>query len=89
MNLILVSYDLRKEGQNYDGLIKAIKSYVNWANPLKSVWLIKTPKTYLEVRDYLCNFLDANDGIITLDITNSPMSWNGIPLECDKWIKNK
>lgn len=38
MKNYLISYDLNQSGQNYDALIKAIKSYIHAVSVLKSVW---------------------------------------------------
>lgn len=39
----LISYDLINPGQNYPGLIEAIKNLGAWWHNLESVWIVNHP----------------------------------------------
>lgn len=87
METILISYDLRKPGRNYEDLYEHLKSYSTWAKPLESLWLIKTSYTPEEVRDRVRGHVDANDGLFVVDVTSKPAAWVGIPPKVSDWIK--
>jgi len=83
----IISYDLRNSGQNYEELLKRIKSYHSWARLGGSAYIILTDKTHVEIRDYLLEVLDENDklyvGIITV-----PAAWHGLGDEVSRWLQN-
>lgn len=45
----LISYDLKQPGRNYDDLYEAIKTLGDWWHCLESVWIVKSPKSPLEI----------------------------------------
>jgi hypothetical protein len=66
MPAYIISYDLKKPGQNYDELYKAIKSYGTWAKINESLWAVVTTSTAPQIRDKLSAHLDANDRIFVI-----------------------
>jgi len=86
MNRLLISYDLRAPGRNYEALIDYITNFPKWAKPLESVWVAKTNKSYDTVRDEMINLVDSNDKLLVVDITGCAAKWYNIPPE--NWIKN-
>lgn len=87
MQTILISYDLRKPGRNYENLYEYLKSYEKWAKPLESLWLIKTSLSPTDVRDIALEHIDTNDGLFVVDVTNRSTAWIGIPKKVSDWIK--
>lgn len=65
MSVLLISYDLKKPGRNYEPLYKAIKEY-NYCQVLDSAWLIDTTETTGQVRDSLKGSVDANDEVFVV-----------------------
>ncbi len=63
MTSMIVEYDLRSPGRNYDELYKAIKSYGVWAHVTESTWFIKTNDTCVQVCNKLAAHMDGNDRI--------------------------
>jgi hypothetical protein len=63
MSVLLITYDLRQPGRNYQGLHQAIKTTGNWIKVLESVWLVSTQLTTSAVRDRLRQHMDSNDGL--------------------------
>lgn len=61
MSSMIVEYDLRQPGRDYDALYNAIKGYGTWAHVTESTWLIKTDETCAQVRDKLMELMDNND----------------------------
>jgi len=88
MNTILISYDLNgyESSQSYTNLINAIKKYSSWAKPLESFWLVKTNQTTEEVREALKPYLDANDEIMTVNVTGCAWSTHGVPKNITDWF---
>jgi CRISPR/Cas system-associated endoribonuclease Cas2 len=66
MATYIVSYDLKKPGQNYEQLYEAIKSYDTWAHINESVWAVVTTNTAVQVRDNLSQYIDNNDRIFVI-----------------------
>jgi len=74
MKNYIVTYDLNKIGQDYDGLIKAIKNY-QFAYPLKSAWFIKTNQSATEVSKNLRQYIDENDRLFIGEINYNRDGW--------------
>ncbi|OGJ56467.1 hypothetical protein A3D88_03770 [Candidatus Peribacteria bacterium RIFCSPHIGHO2_02_FULL_52_16] len=70
----LVTYDLNKTGQNYDGLIGAIKKFT-WYGVLKSAWLIKSTSSAAEISKYLLPHIDKNDRLLVCEINSNRDGW--------------
>lgn len=88
MNTMLISYDLRSPGKDYENLWKHLKSYSNWAKPLESFWLIKTSLSYESVWDETAKHIDSNDKLIVIDVTKDSAKWRVYNDEISQWIKN-
>ena len=67
-----ISYDLKKAGQDYSGLISTIKTLGNWAKPCESYWLLSTNLSASEVFAHVKPHIDANDRllIVRVDLTD-------------------
>lgn len=88
MNTILISYDLKKPGKDYQNLWDHLKSYGIWARPLESVWLIKTSLSAEGVRNAALQHIDVNDKILMVDVTSKTSAWKNMTTEVSDWIKN-
>lgn len=80
----LISYDLNKPGQNYDGLYQAIKGASTgvWWHYLDSTWIIKSNSFSADdVFEKLSPYLDKNDRCIVVEIKNNKQGW----LTKDAW----
>jgi len=80
----LITYDLRKAGQNYEGVIEKIKSFGTWAKVCESTWIVKTALSSVQVRDALKPQIDANDRLFVATLTGESAWFNTI---CDSnWL---
>ncbi len=71
----MISYDLKRPGQDYTTLIKEIKSLgSSWCHALQSTWLVDTLKSAEQVRAALKGHMDTNDLILVVDITRDDYS---------------
>ena len=66
MKPFLISYDLDKPGQNYDGLISRLKQY-NAKRVLMSQWILGSSASALEILKDLRRFMDSNDRILVVE----------------------
>jgi hypothetical protein len=84
-NVLIISYDLSNPGQNYERLLKIIKSYPRWARLGGSAYLILTNQSPVQVRDKLTTALDNNDKIY-VGPSPRPSAWSGMPEDVANWI---
>jgi len=75
MKTFLISYDLRKQGRDYDSLIKAIQKLPGYTSPLKSVWFVQGEMTATNLHDFLRQYMDANDLLMVIEIA-SKADWH-------------
>jgi len=87
MKTYLISYDLvgNKTIDDYERLIRMIKSASTWAKPLASLWLIKTPLTAPQVRDHLRGVIATNDKLLVIEVTRDWAAFN-LPKEVIDWM---
>lgn len=85
--LTAICYDLNRPGQNYAGLIDAIKKLSsNWWHCLDSTWLVRTSLTTEQVRDKLSPHMDKNDELLVM-ACGAPAAWCGFDSQCSSWLK--
>lgn len=86
MSVLLVGYDLRNPGRNYDDLYRAIMRYSH-CHALESMWFIDTQESPVQVRDKLCDVVDADDQIYVMRLRKN---WAACRTEdCSKWLKSE
>lgn len=76
----LVTYDLNKSGQNYDGLITAIKKYPYY-KPMLSTWFIKSSSSADAISKDLQRHIDSNDRLFVSEILSNHHGY----LDKDAW----
>lgn len=69
MTSMIIEYDLRAPGRNYDKLYEAIKSFSEWAHITESTWFIKSTDSCEQVRDKLKAYMDGNDSLFVAELT--------------------
>ena len=83
----MVGYDLRRPGQGYSPLIKALESYPNWWHHLDSTWVIKTNDSAGTIRDNLRRHIDSNDELLVASLRGES-AWYGFDAEGSKWLSD-
>ena len=83
----IISYDLSNPGQNYEELLKRIKTSYRWARLGGSAYVIISVSTAVQIRDYLQVPLDANDRLF-VGVLNAPAAWIGLGDEVSNWLRN-
>ena len=68
----LITYDLKRPGQNYSDLYDAIKSEGDWQHPLESIWAVKTGTSVSARTLYkrLRSYIDEKDSLFIVEITD-------------------
>ena len=87
MTSMIIEYDLRSPGRNYDELYKEIRSYDVWARITESTWFIKTGESCAQVRDKLLSHMDDNDRIFVATLTGTA-AWRDVLCESEYLKKN-
>ena len=85
--LYLITYDLKNPGKNYNELYDAIKQLGRaWWHYMDSVWLVQTQLSVDDCNNSLRPFIDNNDFIFVVDITNQArQGW--LPEKAWNWIR--
>lgn len=88
MAVYMISYDLNAPGKNYENLIAAIKSFSNWAHPLKSQWLVVSdPNSSIAIRDYLRPHIDTNDQLLVTEVPLQMWAASNLAQEIVDWLQ--
>ncbi|EKO3968816.1 hypothetical protein EF707_06180 [Vibrio fluvialis] len=88
-NNLFISYDLNSPGQNYDNVIREIKSLGSWAKVQKSFWYVNSNLTSREATDKVWAKMDKNDSLVVVDATNGNASWQNLTDEVANHIKDQ
>ena len=64
----VISYDLMKPGQVYEHLLPALQEQ-GAKRLLLSTWGLSTPLSAAEVRDWLKRYVDVNDRLVVIKLT--------------------
>lgn len=84
MAVILVTYDLKKVGQNYQGVHEYLNQFTH-CKGLESVWLLDTQRSPAEIRDGLKRYVDTNDVVF---VTRLVQSWGSLSFKCAEWLNH-
>lgn len=88
MYKVLVSYDLHKPIKDYIDLIGYLKEFKNQAKPLESLWVIKSDKSQITIRDEILGIIDQDDSVLVVDVSNDAMAWHSLSPSVAEWLKN-
>jgi hypothetical protein len=86
MSVQMISYDLRRPGQDYPGLFDAIKALGPSWHCLESIWLVNTTLASAQVRDALRSHLDANDSLLVAALEGNWAAL-GLSRNCTDWLR--
>lgn len=82
-----VNYDLNKAGQDYDSLIKYLKSHQSWAKPLKSSFFVKTDLSASQLRDGIKKHIDETDDVVVVRVNGSGWATSGLSAKLNEWLR--
>lgn len=85
MPALLITYDLNKPGQDYEGLSEEIKSFGAWWHYLDSTWIVDTNLSVSSAADRIRAKVDSSDHFLVLNITgDASQGW--LPQDAWDWI---
>lgn len=87
MRTLMVSYDLRKPGQNYERLIDYIKGLGSWWHCLESLWFVRSSMSAAQLRDALKTLVDSTDDVLVVDMSSNSWATYGLAGNCNSWLK--
>jgi hypothetical protein len=82
MAVMLVTYDLKKAGQNYRAVYDYLRTFT-YCKGMESVWLIDTEHSVSSVRDRLGQLVDGND---VLFVVRLQRDWAALNYGCADWL---
>lgn len=86
MAIFIVTYDLHQHGQNYECLTKKLKAYGTYCHLQRSVWLIRSDQSAVQIRDNLKSCLDSNDDLFVAKLAGEA-AWHGFSQSTSGWLK--
>ena len=82
MAVLMVTYDLRKQGRNYQGVFDYLKKFPH-CKGMESVWLLDTTTSAETIREGLKQVTDANDIIFVAKLSGA---WASFNYNCAAWL---
>lgn len=82
MAIVMVTYDLKAPGRNYQPVHDYLKTFT-WCKGLESVWLLDTTTPTEIIRDKLRSLVDQND---VLFVTRLQRDWASLNYYCGDWL---
>jgi CRISPR/Cas system-associated endoribonuclease Cas2 len=84
MAIVLVTYDLKKPGQNYTPVHDYLKRFTH-CKQMESVWLLDTTTDVQTIREGVRSVADGNDIVFVVKLQRDWSSWN---YACADWLNN-
>lgn len=77
MAVYMITYDLNKQGKDYEDVYKAIKdaSDGTWCHYWDSTWIIRSNLSVQQVSDKITPYLDSDDSMIAIEVINNKQGW--------------
>ena len=82
MAVLLITYDLKAPGRNYQPVYDYLKKFT-YCKSMESVWLVDTTVSTGTIRDGLRGLVDGNDKIF---VTRLAQDWASRNFECGDWL---
>ena len=83
MSVLLITYDLKKPGQDYTDFMKIIKDY-SWARLSESSYSIETAESPKAVYEKLSPHIDENDQLYIINLKKP--YWGLGPKAVNDWL---
>ncbi|MBI4207197.1 MAG: hypothetical protein HY527_19420 [Betaproteobacteria bacterium] len=85
--VLLITYDLKRPGQDYAELYAEIKKAGTWWHHLGSTWIIETTSSPKHWYERLAPHIDGNDNLIIFEITSNYYGW--APQKAWDWLAKR
>lgn len=80
----LITYDLKKPGQNYPKLFEQIKRLGNAFHCMQNTWLLKSDMSSMEILRHLENQVDGGDSVFVVQIAD----WASLNVANAEWLNS-
>ena len=84
MAVLLVTYDLRKPGRDYEPVFAYLRRFT-YCKGMESVWLLDTTTSCSVIRDGLQSVVDANDRVFVVRLMRD---WASFNYNCGDWLND-
>ncbi|MDC2888532.1 CRISPR-associated protein Cas2 [Psychrosphaera algicola] len=84
---LIISYDLNVAGQNYDAVIRSIKSLGDWAHIQSSIWYVNSQLNAEQAAKHVWANMDGNDSLIIVDSVKNEAHWYNLTNEVSNCIQ--
>jgi CRISPR/Cas system-associated endoribonuclease Cas2 len=84
MATVLVTYDLKQPGRNYQPVHDYLRRYTH-CKQMESVWLLDTNAEPIAIRDALQGLVDQNDVVFVVRIKRE---WASVRYQCGGWLND-
>jgi hypothetical protein len=88
MAKILVTYELKAPGRDYQPVHDYLQGFVGWVKPHPAVYLIKTDVSVADIRDRLKRLVHQDDPVFVVDITSSTWATYNLP-KTSEWLNSR
>lgn len=86
--VVLVTYDLNKQGKNYSNLSSTLEAMcIDYIRPLKSFWLLNTGSSVEDISNAALKVIDADDRLFVTRLVNDKAGW--LTREEWDWINSR
>lgn len=82
MAVVLVTYDLKAPGRNYQPVWDYLRTFT-YCKDLESVWLLDTARSTASIRDELAKRVDPNDKVLVIRVQRD---WAARQFGCGDWL---
>lgn len=91
MNSYIVTLQLGYPENNYVNLIAYLKSNHFWARPMANVWVIKSDKIAMDIRDEVISKINTHLGDKVMVVLAEKRNWGtcNVVKDVNDWLKNK
>ncbi|MGE0251228.1 MAG: hypothetical protein AB7G80_01085 [Dongiaceae bacterium] len=86
MPAYLITFDLNRTGQNYDGLKRAIESYGLCRKIATTTFVVISNKSSAAIVDHLLSYIDNNDEIFVGRLAGEA-GWYGLGDNTTAWLQ--
>jgi len=87
MAKILVNYELREPGRDYQPVHDYLQGFSGWIKPHPAIYLIKTSISVTTIRDNLKKLVHENDRVFVVDVSGSAWATYNLP-KTSEWLNS-
>jgi hypothetical protein len=88
MSVLLVTFELKTAGKDYDPFFNALKNNSEyWWHYLEATWIVQTTKSAHEYANLLYPHMTKDDRLLVVKIENNHQGW--LAKEAWEWLNSR